>query len=51
VNWSRVRFTGYIVLSVQSTPASSGGTSKLAVRALTEGGAEVDNFTLTRKAG
>lgn len=50
VNWSRVRFTGYIVLSVASTPAPKGGTSTLAVRALTEGGAEVDHFTLARRA-
>lgn len=50
VNWSRVRFTGYIVLSVRSTPAPRGGPSTLAVRALTEGGTEVDHFTLTRRA-
>jgi Calcineurin-like phosphoesterase len=52
VGYSQVRYTGYCLLVVDSEPASyKGGTSKLAVRAVTEDGVELDNFTLVRQAG
>jgi purple acid phosphatase-like protein/calcineurin-like phosphoesterase family protein len=51
VAWSRVRFTGYCLLVVESVPAWRGGTSRLHVRGLAEDGTELDRFTLARKAG
>jgi hypothetical protein len=50
VAWSRVRFTGYCLLVVESTPAFFGGTSRLNVRGLSEDGTELDRFTLARKS-
>jgi hypothetical protein len=50
VNWSRVRFTGYCLLVVDSEPAFFGGTSRLNVRGLSEDGTELDRFTLARKS-
>jgi 3',5'-cyclic AMP phosphodiesterase CpdA len=51
VAWSRVRYTGYCLLVVESAPAGRGGTSRLTVRGLAENGNELDRFVLTRKAG
>lgn len=51
VAWSRVRYTGYCLLVVDSEPAWRGGTSRLNVRGLAEDGSELDRFVLTRKAG
>jgi Calcineurin-like phosphoesterase/Purple acid Phosphatase, N-terminal domain len=51
VAWSRVRYTGYCLLVVESTPASHGGTSRLNVRGLAEDGSELDRFILARKTG
>jgi hypothetical protein len=51
VNWSRVRYTGYCLLVVESTPASRGGTSRLNIRGLAEDGTELDRIVLARKAG
>jgi 3',5'-cyclic AMP phosphodiesterase CpdA len=51
VAWSRVRYTGYCLLVVESVPAWRGGTSRLHVRGLAEDGTELDRFTLARKAG
>jgi Purple acid Phosphatase, N-terminal domain/Calcineurin-like phosphoesterase len=51
VSYSEVRYTGYNLLVIDSTPASHrGGTSKLLVRGLNENGQELDNFTLARKS-
>lgn len=50
VTWSRVRYTGYCLLVLDSDPAPKGGTSKLLVRGLSEDGTEVDRFTLARTA-
>jgi hypothetical protein len=50
VAWSRVRYTGYCLLVVQSVPAVFGGTSRLMVRGLAESGAELDRFVLARKS-
>jgi purple acid phosphatase-like protein/calcineurin-like phosphoesterase family protein len=51
VAWSRVRFTGYCLLVVESTPAWRGGTSRLKIRGLSEDGTELDQIVLARKAG
>jgi hypothetical protein len=51
VSYSQVRYTGYNLLVVDSTPASRpGGTSTLFVRGLNEDGVELDRFTLARTA-
>jgi Calcineurin-like phosphoesterase/Purple acid Phosphatase, N-terminal domain len=50
VAWSRVRYTGYCLVVVQSTPADRGGTSRLTVRGLNESGQELDRFVLSRTA-
>jgi hypothetical protein len=51
VQWSRVRFTGYAFMAVDSEPALPGRRSKLTVRVLTSAGAEIDRFTLEHTAG
>jgi hypothetical protein len=52
VDWSRVRYTGYSFVRVDVKPAvHPGGTATLTVRALAATGAEVDRFTVARKAG
>ena len=49
VTWSRVRYTGYALLVVESNPSHGpGGKSTLAVRAVDEFGAEIDRVTLQR---
>jgi hypothetical protein len=49
VTWSRVRYTGYCLLVIDSNPSQwRGGTSTLVVRGLAEDGTEVDNITLVR---
>ena len=50
VDWSRVRYTGYCLLAIDSDPARSGRTSKLTVRAIDGFGAEVDRVVLAREA-
>jgi hypothetical protein len=49
VTWSRVRYTGYCLVVVNSEPGSPhGGTPTLNVRGLDENGAELDQITLVR---
>jgi 3',5'-cyclic AMP phosphodiesterase CpdA len=48
VTWSRVRYTGYCLLSVNVTPAVHGRPATLSVRSLTEDGTVVDDFTVQR---
>jgi hypothetical protein len=49
VTWSRIRYTGYNLLVVDSTPGSGPNSrSTLLVRGLDEYGAELDRFTLVR---
>jgi hypothetical protein len=49
VTWSRVRYTGYCLLVVDSEPGwRPGAPSKLIVRGLAEDGTELDQVTLTR---
>jgi hypothetical protein len=50
VAWSRVRYTGYCLLAVDSAPARRGSTSKLTVRAINGFGAEIDRVVLARTA-
>ena len=50
VNWSRVRYTGYCLLTIDSTPARRGGTSTLRVRAIDGFGAEIDHVVIARTA-
>jgi hypothetical protein len=50
VNWSRVRYTGYCLLAVDSSPARHGGTSTLTVRAIDGFGTEIDRVVLARPA-
>jgi hypothetical protein len=49
VTWSRVRYTGYCLLVLDSKPGwRPGATSTLTVRGLAETGAELDRITLAR---
>jgi hypothetical protein len=45
-----VRYTGYSLIRVDVRPAQAGRTSTLTVRAPAATGAEVDLFTVARKA-
>jgi 3',5'-cyclic AMP phosphodiesterase CpdA len=48
VTWSRVRYTGYCLVVIESQPAQHHGTSTLTVRGLSETGTEVDRVVLAR---
>jgi Purple acid Phosphatase, N-terminal domain/Calcineurin-like phosphoesterase len=48
VTWSRVRYTGYCLLVIDSEPGLFGGTSKLKVRGLDEQGGLLDALELVR---
>jgi hypothetical protein len=49
VNWSRVRYTGYCLLVLESRPGwRPGATSTLQVRGLDEAGTELDRIDLVR---
>jgi hypothetical protein len=50
VGWSRVRYTGYCILRIDSEPAPRGGTSTRVVRGLDETGTEIDRVVLARTA-
>ncbi|HWG24446.1 hypothetical protein [Actinospica sp.] len=51
VDWSRVRYTGYALLAVDSEPGSGyGAKPKLVLRALDEDNVEVDRLTIQRAA-
>ncbi len=51
VDYSQVRYTGYCLLVIDSSPAGwPGGTSTLLVRGLNEDGVELDRVTLSRTA-
>jgi len=51
VTWSRVRYTGYCLLAVDSEPGQQpGADSTLIVRGLADDGAEIDRVILTRPA-
>ena len=48
VDWSRTRYLDYAFLSVHVTPAAPGGTATMSVRAVTDGGREIDRVDLVR---
>ena len=48
VTWSRVRYTGYCLVVIDSNPAPHHGTSTLTIRGLSETGAEIDRVVLSR---
>jgi Purple acid Phosphatase, N-terminal domain/Calcineurin-like phosphoesterase len=48
VNWSRVRYTGYCLLVVDSEPGWGGGNSKLKITGLSENGTELDYLEIVR---
>ena len=49
VTWSRVRYTGYCLLVIDSEPAThKGQTSTLTLRGLSSTGAELDRLVLAR---
>ncbi len=48
VTWSRIRYTGYCLLVIDSQPGWSAGTSKLRIRGLDEAGVELDRIELVR---
>ncbi|MER7922813.1 metallophosphoesterase family protein [Streptomyces sp. NPDC096057] len=48
VEWSRVRYSGYSFLAVESRPALIGGEAELVVSALAENGERIDHVTLVR---
>jgi hypothetical protein len=50
VAWSRVRYLNYSFLRVDVTPAHKGRLATLTVRGIAETGAEVDHFTVARRA-
>ncbi|MEU9134659.1 metallophosphoesterase family protein [Streptomyces sp. NPDC048404] len=50
VAWSRVRYLNYSFLRVDVQPAPKGRLATLKVRGIAETGAEVDHFTIARRA-
>ena len=48
VDWSRVRYTGYALLSVDSEPGGHGRAPKLVLRGVNEYGNEIDRVTIVR---
>lgn len=51
VGWSRIRYTGYALLAVDSEPGSGRNAKpKLVLRALNELGTEIDRLTIQRTA-
>jgi hypothetical protein len=51
VGWSRTRFSGFSVVSVEVKPAPAGQLSSMTVKALAQNGREVDRVELRRIAG
>lgn len=49
VEWSRVRYTGFSFLAVESRPGGAGRRPKLEVTALAEAGSRIDHFTVERR--
>ena len=48
VHWSRVRYTGYCLVSIDVTPAAPGRPARMEVSSLIEDGTAVDRFTVRR---
>lgn len=49
VDWSQARYDNYALLAVDVVPGSPGGTSTMTLRAITDGGREIDRVTLARR--
>ncbi|MDQ2709342.1 MAG: metallophosphoesterase, partial [Actinomycetota bacterium] len=49
VDWSQARYLDYAFLQVDVEPAPAGGDSRMTVRAITDGGQEIDSVTLLRR--
>jgi hypothetical protein len=50
VDWSQARYLDYAFLQVDVTPAAAGGESRMTVRAISDGGQEIDAVTLLRRS-
>jgi Calcineurin-like phosphoesterase/Purple acid Phosphatase, N-terminal domain len=50
VDWSRVRYTGYALLAVDSIPGGHGTKPQLVLRGVNEYGVEIDRLTIVRSA-
>lgn len=50
VDWSQSRYLDYAFLQVDVTPGPAGADSRMTVRAITDGGREIDAVTLLRRA-
>ena len=48
VDWSRVRYTGYALLTVDSKPGRRGSEAELVLRGVNEYGTEIDRLTIVR---
>jgi calcineurin-like phosphoesterase family protein len=48
VDWSQTRYLDYAFLTVHVTPAPPGGRATMSVRAVTDGGVEIDRVDLVR---
>jgi hypothetical protein len=50
VDWSQARYLDYAFLQVDVVPGATGGESRMTVRAITDGGQEIDAVTLARRS-
>lgn len=50
VEWSRVRYTGFSFIAVESDPGARGRAPALQVTALAESGERIDHFTVERRS-
>jgi 3',5'-cyclic AMP phosphodiesterase CpdA len=50
VDWSQARYLDYAFLQVDVVPGPAGAESRMTVRAITDGGQEIDAVTLVRRA-
>lgn len=50
VDWSQARYDNYAFLAVDVVPAAPGRTSTMTLRAMTDGGREIDRVVLARRA-
>ena len=51
VDWSQTRYLDYAFLAVHVTPAATGGTASMSVRAITDRGTEIDRVDIVRTVG
>ncbi|MBR7838638.1 metallophosphoesterase family protein [Actinospica durhamensis] len=48
VDWSRIRYTGYALLTVQARPGTRSAKPELVLSAINEAGTEIDRLTIQR---